>query len=102
MATDGKTPKREALQEDVHRRDEEVVINVPVPQSMSPEELRKSNDSIIENIGALRFSINTIERLEGYRALFRDLLADCRIPLEAHGHKALVREIDKLLKDTAE
>ncbi len=68
---------------------------------ISGEELRKRQDSLMENIGALRFSIARIEYLEGYQQLWRDLVGDCRVILEAHGHKALVKQIDKMLKETA-
>ena len=67
---------------------------------MSTQELRTRTDSVLENIGALRYSIARIEFLEGYQTLFRDLLADCRIIVEAHGHSALVKQIDRALRET--
>lgn len=69
---------------------------------LTMDQLRQRADSLIENIGAFRYSLARNELLDGYRLLFRDLLADCRIPLEADGHTILVRQIDKVLKDTFE
>lgn len=69
--------------------------------SISIEELRKRQDSLIENMGAFRFSIAKVEYLIGMQRLLRDILSDCRVIIEAHGHKALVKQIDRALKETA-
>jgi len=66
------------------------------------DELRRSADSLIENIGALQYLVQRVERQEGYLKLMRDLLADARVIIEAHGHKPLVKKIDKALKEVAE
>lgn len=63
-------------------------------------ELRRRQDSLMENIGALRFSIAHIERLEGYRRLFRDLLGDCKKPLKDRGNAALVKRIEDVIDAT--
>jgi hypothetical protein len=67
---------------------------------MSIDQLKKRSDSLIENIGALRFSVARIELLDGYRALLRDLLADCRVIVAAHGHKTLLKKIDRAMTET--
>jgi hypothetical protein len=68
--------------------------------ALSMDELRKRQDSLMENIGALRFSIAKVEYLLGMQRLFRELVADCRVPLKAHGFDALCRQIDRLLTET--
>lgn len=90
MANFGKTPKSSFVPQSI--QDDGITVS----------ELRQMSDSLIENIGALRFSIQRIEVLDGYRLLMRDLLADCRVVVDAHGPKSLVRKIDKVLKDTGE
>lgn len=94
MGIDGKASNRQTVREDI-QADE-----VSDTNHMSVDELRRRQDSLIENIGAMRFSIARIEYLEGYQVLFRDLLIDCRIIVEAHGHKTLVKQIDKILRET--
>jgi hypothetical protein len=69
--------------------------------ALSVDELRKRQDSLMENIGAFRFSIAKVEYLIGMQRLCRDLLSDCRIPLKAHGFDALCKQIDRVLKETA-
>lgn len=105
MANNGKTPKQESVRQDVQRVERpkaDYGENAAETMNMiSPEELRKRQDSLMENIGALRFSIARIEYLEGYQQLWRDLVADCRVIVDAHGHKSLVKQIDRMLKDTA-
>ena len=106
MDINGKSAKQTQISKDVQpNKYQKAVKNLDnaadTMNMISPEELRKRQDSLMENIGALRFSIARIEFLEGYQALFRDILTDCRIIVEAHGHKTLVKQIDKALKETA-
>jgi hypothetical protein len=54
-------------------------------------ELPAQADSLIENNGALRSSMNRIEVLEGYRRLLRDLLHECRRALIRQSNKAIQR-----------
>lgn len=70
--------------------------------TISMEQLRKQQDSLMENICVLRFSIAKVEYLQGMLKLALDLLSDCRIIIEAHGHKALVKQIDRLIQETAQ
>lgn len=78
---------------------------------LSIEELKRRADSLMENIGALRFSAARIELLDGYRTLLRDLLADARVHVEANvktaadpeaakATRTLMKRIDKALKET--
>jgi hypothetical protein len=68
--------------------------------AISIDELRRRQESMIENIGALRFSIAKVEYLQGMQRLMMDLLKDCRIIIDAHNHKALVKQIDRIIKET--
>lgn len=105
MAIDAKAPKRAHLHAHAGAQRSGLKSSTDnaaqAMNSISPEELRRRQDSLMENIGALRFSIARIEYLEGYQKLFRDLLSDCRVIVEAYGHKALVKQIDKALKETS-
>lgn len=69
-------------------------------ESLSVAELRARNESMIENIGALRFSIARIEKLDEYRIILREVVQDCRIRLAADGHKVLTARIDATLAQT--
>jgi hypothetical protein len=68
--------------------------------ALSVEQLRKRSDSLVENIGALRFSVERIELLDRCRLALREVVLDCRVVVEAHGHKALVKKIDAILTET--
>lgn len=83
MVTDGTKAKRKALPEDLQVAE---VITADL------EEIKERTDSVIENIGALRFALGRI-------ALLEDLLADARVVVDAHGPKALVKKIDKAFKE---
>jgi uncharacterized protein (UPF0335 family) len=95
MANHDSTAVREDLPEGVftERRINGVVDGIPygnpaanTPVNMlSVEELRQRNDSLIENIGALRFSIARIEQLELQRAMMVALLEDIRQVLKDNG-----------------
>lgn len=68
---------------------------------MPLDELRsKVDDSLLESMVAFRFSIEQIEKLDGYRKLLRDILEDARVVVAAHGTKMLVKRIDKALGET--
>ncbi len=66
---------------------------------MSDDEIRRRTESLIENIGALRFALSRIEILEGYERLARDLLADCQEIVSEHS-EALAKRITKALNHT--
>lgn len=69
--------------------------------AMPLDELRsKVDDSLLESMVAFRFSIEQIEKLDGYRKLLRDILEDARVVVAAHGPKPLVKRIDKALGET--
>lgn len=70
--------------------------------ALSTADLKKSADSAVQDIKAFRFAITRIELLDGYRKLMRDMLEDCRVVVDAHGTKAMVKKIDKVLRETAE
>lgn len=86
MVTDGTRAHRKALSPDVQIHEAATAISADVA------EIKKRTDSVIENIGALRFALNRIELLE-------DLLKDARIVVDAHGPKALTKKIDKAFKE---
>ena len=68
--------------------------------SVTVEELQARSASLAENISALRFSLMRIESLDALRLKLREMLADCRVPLEAHGLTLLVRRIDVILAES--
>jgi hypothetical protein len=77
-----------------------VIENVADIKPMSDEEIQRRTDSLIENIGALRFSLARIEHLEARERLLMDLLRDARvIILETHGQKSIVKQITKVLTE---
>lgn len=86
MVADGTKAKRKVIPQDVQILEASAVISADM------EEIKTRTDSVIENIGALRFALNRIELLE-------DLLADARVVVDAHGPKALVKKIDKAFKE---
>lgn len=86
MAPNGTRSKRKALQQDVQMT---LVADLITADA---EEIKQRTDSVIENIGALRFALNRIELLE-------ELLADARIVVDAHGPKELTKKIDKAFKE---
>lgn len=96
MVANGTKAKRKDVREDVQMN------NNSVMESWDAEEIQKRTDSVIENISVLRLSLSRIEMLDGYRKLLRDMLEDARVVVDAHGPKALVKKIDKALKDTEE
>lgn len=83
MVTDGTKAKRKDVQQDLQVAE---VITADL------EEIKERTDSVIENIGALRFALGRI-------ALLEDLLADARVIVDAHGPKALIKKIDKAFKE---
>lgn len=93
MANNGKTTERKPVQKDVQR-------DRVSSQNLTVDQLKATEASVIENIGALRFSITRIEDLERIVKEQNELLLDCRVPLDAHGHKVLTRRIDKIIKDS--
>lgn len=97
MVANGTKAKRKDVREDVQGN--QSVNNM---EHWDTEEIQKRTDSVIENISVLRLSLSRIEMLDGYRKLLRDMLEDARVVVDAHGPKALVKKIDKALKDTEE
>ena len=73
-----------------------------VMNTISTEELRKRNESLIENIGALRFSIARIELLEEQKGKLRDTLSVIRTVMRSAKDAAWCRTIDTLLDETAQ
>lgn len=83
------------------RQDVSGMINAAdAMNSISIEELHRRSDSLIENIGALRFSVARIELLNGHRLALRGVIEECKILADEYGSKALIKRINQTLKDT--
>lgn len=104
MADHGTRTKRKDLREDIQSGSDEVSqsLSAATLRTLSTNTLEKLKDSVIENIGVLQFLIDREQTLKGYLRAHQELLRDCRIIVEAHGHKVLVGKIDRAITETYE
>lgn len=106
MAFNGKNPKSRNVREDLQsatgqgRNLAEPSLNTATLRTLSPQTLAKLKDSVIENMGAFQFLLDREVTLKGYITTHQELLRDCRIIVEAHGHKALVKKIDRAIEES--
>lgn len=102
MANDAKITRRAHIPENLQGRDAAETGQDDTIGTMTMEQLNRQQDSLLQSVGAFRYTLRRMELLDGYRRLFRDLVADLRVVVDAHGPKPLVKRIDKALKETEE
>jgi hypothetical protein len=103
VAIDGKNSKPKDLRENLPRgsaANEAPSLSNATLRTLSTATLEKLKDSVIENMGALQFLLAREEALKKHLRAHQELLRDCRVIIEAHGHKALVKKIDKAIEET--
>lgn len=101
MANDAKITRRAHIPENLQGRDATETGQDAIG-TMTMEQLNRQQDSLLQSVGAFRYTLRRMELLDGYRRLFRDLVSDLRVVVDAHGPKPLVKRIDKALKETEE
>jgi hypothetical protein len=104
MANNGESSISKDLRKDIQSGSDEMSqsLSAATLRTLSANTLEKLKDSVIENMGALQFLIDREQTLKGYLRGHQELLRDCRIIVEAHGHKALVGKIDRAIQETYE
>lgn len=96
MANDGKKSHKEAVFKDVQSDSGDTTSRFA---ALTIEQLKATAESAVQNVTAIRGAYNLIERLTVQNGAAVELLQDCRVVVDAHGHKALTRRIDKWIKD---
>lgn len=103
MAINGKNSKSRNIREDIQDatgQGGEASLGTATLRTLSPNTLAKLKDSVIENMGAFRFLLDREETLKGFIDTHEELLKDCRVIVAAHGHKALVKKIDRAIEES--
>lgn len=103
MADHGKTSKPKNLPQDIQSDEvdqQPATLSPTTLRTLSTSTLEKLKDSAIQNMGALQFLLDREQTLKRYLNTHQELLRDCRVIIEAHGHKRLVSKIDTAIKET--